>query len=84
MGRVLRTFVHKVDSDTNLAMVAAVNSASQQQSGIRPGMNTRVITKTVKHCTHCGKDYHTIDECTELHPKLRRNNKRNNGGSNRG
>ncbi|KAL8635096.1 MAG: hypothetical protein Q9228_007381, partial [Teloschistes exilis] len=84
MGRVLRTFVHKIDSDTNLAMVAAVNSASQQQSGIRPGMSTRVITKTVKHCTHCGKDYHTIVECTELHPELRRNNKRNNRGSNKG
>ena len=39
-----------------------------------------------KKCTHCGKDYHTADECWEKNPHLKsiamkkKNNKKNIGG----
>ena len=54
--------------------------------------NTRMVG--VKHCTHCGKDYHNAEECRQLHPELkhqrdggdnqRGNNKRRREGRNSG
>ena len=47
---------------------------SSTQTGAKPGTNEAwviTLTKTVKYCTHCKRDYHTEAECRDKHPHLR-------------
>ena len=62
--------------NSSVAFVAPHLPANQVvvQAGAKPGTNqARVITltKTVKYCTHCKRDYHTEAECHEKNPHLR-------------
>src|SRR3981189_1025642 len=36
--------------------------------------NTNERAITIRHCTHCNKDYHDSATCWKLHPELRRDN----------
>lgn len=68
--------------ERSLVSLAAMGpSASQdsptQQNSVQAGAqigtsNARVISlrKTVKYCTHCKKDYHSVDECRVKYPHL--------------
>lgn len=53
------------------------HDSSTQQGSIQAGAqastnNARVISvrKTVKYCTHCKKDYHSVDKCYVKYPNL--------------
>ncbi len=58
------------------ALVSGHNSSKQQssiQARAQVGtINARVISlrKTVKYCTHCNKNHHSIDECYVKYPNL--------------
>ena len=58
------------------ALVSSQDSSTQQssiQAGAQVGTNNaRVISlrKTVKYCTHCKKDYHSVNECHVKYPNL--------------
>ncbi|KAL8727686.1 MAG: hypothetical protein Q9181_005618 [Wetmoreana brouardii] len=80
MTRILQTLI-PIEDTTGVALVTTT-PAVHKQAGIKPRSATRVITKTVKYYTHCGKDYHLIDKCQLLHPELRKPKRK--GGNNRG
>ena len=54
-----------------VALVAKGNSGAGDNG-------TRTIT--VKYCTHCNKNFHTIDECWKLHPELKKHKAKEQGG----
>ena len=69
-------------SDKAIIAMAAVSNA-QTQAGAQSGTaHSRIITKTIKYCNHCRKDYHVESECRENYPHLvnqdsqRKSNKR--------
>ncbi len=52
------------------SVLVSSHDSSKQQRSIQAGVqvdtsNARVISlrKTVKYCTHCKIDYHSVDEC---------------------
>lgn len=64
---------------SSVSFVASNLSASQTsiQAGAKPDTNqARVVTlsKTVKYCSSCKRDYHTETECHDKHPHLRDSN----------
>ena len=77
-------------SDKAVIAMAAVSNA-QTQAGAQPGTaHSRIITKTIKFCNHCRKDYHVESECREKYPHLvnqdsqRKSNKRRRNSKSQG
>ena len=55
-------------SDKAVIAMAAVSNA-QTQAGAQSGTAySQIITKTIKYCNHCRKDYHVESECREKYP----------------
>ena len=62
--------------------VKALVAADQTEHRIQPGSNatnSRTVTQTMKHYSHCKKDWHDVLECIQLHPHLK---KRDRGSDN--
>ena len=48
----------------------AVHVSEHDQKGAVAGKHSRLISRLVKRCTHCNKDFHTESECREKNPNL--------------
>lgn len=80
MERFLNSSANKdrtlpVVSDVLPVALAAITDKTESnlkiQSGVQAGsVNSRIFSQMIKYCTHCKKDFHTIDECIKLHPEL--------------
>lgn len=62
-------------SETPPVALAAISDKATPNLKIQPGVqagsvNSRILSQMIKYCTHCKKDFHTIDECIKLHPEL--------------
>ncbi len=68
INRFLNTCANRsAPAESAVIMAATANTPSLAAPGTKD-----VATIQVKHCTHCGRNYHVESECRDKHPHLKR------------